>query len=229
MAAIDVRLRLVRSKTLGVDPLVDSILSEESTPAKALYAKVLELQKSPFKKRYVEACLLTGESLTVISDLLEIPEDIISFYNDVIYDVHELDRLSKMELLENESSEDYTLKLWAITQGISFIGWRLGRVVSVSPVKGLDELYTMCTYKAKEALFSSNASEASREGAKWTKLSMDLARLLKLWVLDSDAAKKDIEIALKEINTEFDGIESLGLSIEAPIETAPIQALSSLD
>jgi hypothetical protein len=67
----------------------------------------------------------------------------------------------------------------------------------------------MCVYKAKEAAFSGNASKASVEATKWTKLSLDFARLLKAWTLDSEEARADIELALSEVLPEFTSLADL--------------------
>jgi hypothetical protein len=114
-----------------------------------------------------------------------------------------------MELLDVSDRAEAALKLWALSQGLTFIAWRMGRQVQVSPVEGLQDLFTTCIYKAKEAIFSGNVSEASKESTKWVKLSMDIARLLKIWVMDSAAAKKDIELALQEVVPDFEGLDSL--------------------
>ena len=58
-------------------------------------------------------------------------------------------------------------------------------------------------------MFNSSSTDASRESTKWTKLSTDIARLLKMWVMDSNEAKKDLEIAIREVLPEFDGLDSV--------------------
>ena len=43
---------------------------------------------------------------------------------------------------------------------------------------------------------------------------MDIARLIKIWVLDSAAAKADLEMALREVIPDFEGIDKLDQVIE---------------
>jgi hypothetical protein len=205
----DARALLIRNATLGSDPLVDRILATEAGPEKALYVQALAISKSPLKRRYVESCLLASGDIPRISRILELSEELLLFYREVFYDVGELDKLSKLELLDVKDRDEHAMKLWALSQGLDFIEWRLGKPVSINPVTGLQDLFTTCVFKAKEAMFSGNAAEASKEGTKWAKLSMDIARLLKVWILDTDAAKKDIEMALQEVIPDFQGFSDL--------------------
>ena len=43
----------------------------------------------------------------------------------------------------------------------------------------------------------------------WTKLSMDLARLLKAYTSDGNQAKKDLQLALEEVIPSFSGFSDL--------------------
>jgi len=203
------RAVLVRKKQEGQDPLVDEVLSQPDGELATRYKKALELFASKSKRRYVEACILASTDFERISSLLEIPIDVIRTYADFFYDLVGLDKLSKLDLLNVEDRDESLLKIWAFSQGLDFIAWRLGARVAISPVEGLQELFATCIMKSKEAMFSGNASEESKEATKWVKLSLDLARLLKVWVMDTDAAKADIEMALKQVVPTFDGFDSL--------------------
>lgn len=203
------KARLIKSKSLGRDPLVDKILQEPESTEAVLYGKAQSLNSSPLKKGYVEASLLASDDLQRISEILEIPVEVLETYRKIFYNVEGLDKLSKMELLDCPTADERNLKLWATSQGLDFIKWRLGKDVSVSPVEGLQDLYTMCVFKSKEALFNGNVTDASKESTKYIKLSMDIARLIKIWVLDSAAAKKDIELALQDVMPEFEGYSEL--------------------
>ncbi|MNY25054.1 hypothetical protein D3C86_1588110 [compost metagenome] len=85
----------------------------------------------------------------------------------------------------------------------------MGKQIQISPVDGLVDLFTTCMYKSKEAMFTSNPQEASKEATKWVKLSIDISRLLKLWTMDAGAAKREIELAIKEVIPEFQGLDSI--------------------
>jgi hypothetical protein len=138
------------------------------------------------------------------------PENILYMYRDIFFNVTHLDKLSLLEVVEQTTGvEEKGMKIWALSQGLDFIAWRLGKIVNVNPIDGLQELFTLSIFKSKEALFSGNSSEGSKEATKWAKLSMDLARILKSWVMDSDAAKKDIELALMSILPDFKGFDGL--------------------
>lgn len=209
------RYNLIRRNTRGVDPLVDSILSSDTSPEYLLYKKALDMSKSATKQSYLESSLLCEKDLTVIATLLEMQIELVTMYRDVFYNVSDLDKLSKLDILANTSdATDKAMKTWALSQGLSFISWRLGNSVNISPVEGLQNLFTTCIFKSKEALFSGNISESSKESTKWVKLSMDLARLIKVWVMDSAAAKKDLEMALREVIPDFEGLDSLDAIIE---------------
>lgn len=203
---------MIVNKSTGEDTLVDRILSglPEDKDAKALYVKARAIYLSPIKKNYVEACLMASSDLAKIESIIEIPIELLQMYRAVFFDIEGFDKLSLLEIIENtDDTDEKGMKIWALSQGLDFVAWRLGKVVSISPVEGLQELFTLAVYKSKEALFSGNASESSKAAVNWTKLSMDLARILKAWVSDSDAARADIELALKSINPEFMGFDSL--------------------
>lgn len=199
----------IRNNVRGVDPLVDKLLSGEDCPERKAYLKAIPLKESKLKKGYIEASLLCCSDFQTISNVLELAPEVVEMYALIFYDVAELDKLSKMELLDVRDKAEASLKLWALSQGIEFISWRMGKQIQISPVEGLVDLFTTCMYKSKEAMFSQNAAEASKEATKWVKLSMDIARLLKVWTVDSGAAKKDLEIAIREVVPDFDGFDSL--------------------
>lgn len=230
---VDERHLLIRNRTSGVDPLVDKILSApEDSPDRDMYVRCMEIKVSDLKRSYLEACLIASSDFARIAGILELPVELISFYSQVFYNVQGLDKLSKLELLDVTNRDERTMKVWALSQGLDFIEWRLGNSVNINPVDGLQDLFTMAVFKAKEALFSGNSTESSKEGVKWSKLSMDMARLLKVYVMDSDAAKKDIEMALKEIIPEFQGFSGLNreeelLGSEA-VDTEPVDGIEPL-
>lgn len=201
----------IRSKRTGLDPLVDKILADENCEEAKLYAKGTELRDSKLRRSYMEACLLGCNDFEKIGKVLELSEEFVAFYENVFYNVSCLDRLQRLELLDGETD---TLKLWAISQGLDFIAWRLGLKVDISPIEGLKDLFSTCVFKSKEALFNKNASEASKEATKWAKLSIEIARLLKVWVMDSAAATKDLEIALEKIIPNFGSLEDLDLELD---------------
>ena len=221
---------LIKSKTLGTDPLVDKILNEPGSAEGLLYLKVLELHKIPLRKQYIEASLLASKNLAEICAVLEMPLDILTMYRDILYNVTNLDKLSKMDLMNVPDSAERILKMWAMSQGLTFIRWRLGEQVDVSPIEGLKDLFTTCIFKSKEAMFNPNVSEASKESTKYIKLSMDLARLLKVWVMDSAAAKHDIEIALKEVIPNFGGLDELDVEVnsDSPMEGGPLEVTNGI-
>ena len=146
------------------------------------------------------------------------------------------DRLSKIEHIDRVKKEgrDWTtnealMKMWTLTQGLDFLAWRLGKRVSISPVEGLVDLFSTCMFKSKEAMFNPSVSDTSRESTKWVKLSTDIARLLKLWVMDSSAARRDLEIAIREVVPEFGSLDALinGGIVDGISEDFP--GLDSLD
>lgn len=203
------RALLISRKTLGADELVDKILSPEDSAEKSLYVEALAISTSQLKKSYVEACLLASSDVIKIGDLLEMSPDLIVLYSRVFYDVVGLDKLSKLELIQVKDKQEHMMKLWALSQGLSFIAWRLGNAVPINPVEGLKDLFTMCIYKSKEGAFNANDTGASSEATKWVTLSLNIARLLNQWTTDTNQAKSDIELALKEVIHDFGGFGEL--------------------
>ena len=202
--------KLINEKIQGEDARVDAILSSSDILLTGLYNKALLIHKSNLRKNYIEASLLCEPNLAKISSVLEIPVDVIEVYQEFFFDVRGLDKLGKIEHIESvEDENERQLKLWALGQKMNFISWRLGDKVTLSPVDGLIEMFSTCMYKAKESVYSSNTSDSSKEAIKWTKLSADIARLVKMWTLDNSAAKADLEIAIREVVPEFTGIDEL--------------------
>lgn len=203
---------LIGTGTLGSNELADKILQNPEGPEAVLYSKARRIHGSKTQKQYMEACLLCCNDYDKIAELLEIPVDVVRMYNDVYYNVKDLNRLEKLDVLDGEKVDvkESLLKTWALNQGIQFLAWRLGKPVDINPQLGLNELFSNCMYKSKEALFTGNAAEASKESTKWVKLSLDIARLLKLWQIESSAAaNRDLELAIKEIVPEFKSMSEL--------------------
>ncbi len=210
MATVNVRHHLVRNKTAGIDPLVDKVLSgpcEEFTA----YQRALKIYLSKVQKGYFEACLLAERDLGKIAELLESPPSVVAAYRDFFFDINGMNRIELLEVIYENTEEgegDRAMMMWGLSQGLDFVAWRLGKQVAVNPVDGLKDLYTLCTFKCKEAFFTGNTAEASKEATKWAKLSMDLARLLKAWVMDGNAAKQEIEMALRTISPNFESYDA---------------------
>ncbi len=153
-----------------------------------------------FVRVITESALLASSDDRVISELLEIPlEDLQA--TAAKFTIREKSLLERMDyVLKLEDKDERLYKLWALTQGLEFIKWRLGKAPKISPIEGLESLFADCVLKSKEAFFSGNAEGSSIESTKWVKLSMDIARLLKAWTVDSEAAMKDLSIALTGAN-----------------------------
>lgn len=201
---------LVKNNERGVDERVDYILDNPTSELSILYKKAEVLNRNLLRRSYIEAALLASKDLEAISDLLELRLALVEVYHEFFFDLENVDRLSKIEHIESiKEQSEMLLKLWALSHGLEFLAWRLGVKVDISPTEGLKDLFSTCIYKAKEAMYNSSTSEQGRESVKWTKLSMDLARILKLWVIDSNEAKKDLEIAIKGMVPDFEGIDSL--------------------
>ncbi len=106
-------------------------------------------------------------------------------------------RLEKLDYVTGiEDKTEKLYKLWAISNGLPFIQWKLGIIPTLDPVAALQQLFTDCLMKSRESIFLSNTSEESREAVKWTALSIQLGKLLKSWVLDSNQATLDLQLAL---------------------------------
>lgn len=201
---------LIRKEAKGEDELVDKILGDPNSPEAKLWPKCADIFESRVKRGYVEACLMSTADYQKIGDLLELPIDVLQLYEKTCFDIRNYDRLSKLDLLDKEKDKDILImKMWALHQGLDFVAWRLGKKVDISPLEGLTDMFTMCIYKSKEALFNSNSSSASVESTKWAKLSLDIARMLKVWVLDNDVARRDLELAIKEVVPEFQSLDDV--------------------
>lgn len=171
-------------------------------------AKVL--QASEFTKVYLEASLLATSDVAQIAEVFGIPSEVIEEYEKSLFPVFSLNRLQKLELVSaSKGSDEMELKRWAVTQGFDFVKWRLGFKVEMSPVESMISMYSDCFYKSKEAFFSSNSDESSKEALKWVRQAAGLAQILKTWVTDSAEAKKDIELALSKVMIDKDTVGNL--------------------
>ena len=210
LPAYDERARLILKGEITGDPLVDMFIGDEIS--QTAY-EILQMRYTPSRKMYIEACLLATGDTTRIGEILGVDPYLIDVYQKVFYDVSHLDKLTKIKIVEAEQDyREQQFKMWALSQGIDFIAWRLGIVPRISPVDGLVSLYSDCFFKAKEAFHNNNSAEASKEGLKWAKQATDVARLLKAWVSDADEATRDIKIALKELtgdDVDFSSLDDL--------------------
>ncbi len=207
---IDDRELLFKQAEQGVDELVDSLLSDACPEElQETYRSAHRLRKSGLKRTYVESCLLASSDFAKISELLEIPERVIEIYALMFYDIQGCSILDKMELLDVPDKQERLMKLWALNQGLDFVQWRLGKKTLPDSVAGLQDLFSTSLYKAKEAAFSGNETEASKEALKWTKMSADLARLIRTYSSGETSARHDIEIALQDLMPEFQGLAEI--------------------
>jgi hypothetical protein len=225
----DQRAGYIDRREISGCPLLDAFLE---TPLPGLCREVLAIRTSKTRRTYVEAALLTQATPGAISTVLDIHEEYIDAYRKVYFDVESMDRLSKIEVIEAcQDADERNLKMWAITQGLDFLAWRLGKPVTLSPVEGLSALMSDSYFKAREAFFNNSTSASGQQALKWTKQTVEIAKLLKSWVSDSAEAMRDIEFALREYtegSVQFDLLENLvdggnddDTIIEADFETMP--------
>lgn len=212
MASENEKARLVRNSKKGIDPKVDDILDNPEGQLARLHNISLASWKNKLRKSYIEAARMATDDVNKISEVVEIPVDVLNFYYEFFFDIADWDRLDKIEHIEELGKKYQTealLKMWTLTQGLDFLAWRLGKRVTINPVEGLIDLFSTCMFRSKEAMFNGAGTEAGEQSIKWTKQSTDIARLLKIWVTDNAAAKKDLEIAIREVIPEFGGLDEL--------------------
>lgn len=160
-----------------------------------------DVRKSPFQRMYLEACLLTQAPREEIADTLGYPLSVVQTYQDKDYPVASGSKMRKLEHIHSiPDTEERNLKLWALTQGMSWIRWRLGLGAEVSPVDGLQMLLPDCVYKAKQAFFEANGTIDDAEARKWTMVSLAVSRQVKAWVTDKKGLLEDLELALKQVD-----------------------------
>jgi hypothetical protein len=196
----------------GLDSRVDSILENPDGVLGLQFKEAKAAYNNPLKKRYIEASLICSQDFEKIAEVLEVDLEVLKVYSEFFFSITSWDRLTKIDHIDRVSEVDLaegSLKRWALNHGLDFISWRLGKTAEISPVTGLQDLFNICLFKSKEAMYNSSTSETGKESVKWVKLSTDISRLLKLWVMDSNAARKDLEIAIREVLPEFDGLDSI--------------------
>lgn len=212
MASENEKARLVRNSKKGEDPKVDEILDNPNGHLAKLHAKALASWENKLRKSYIEAARMASDNVEEISRVVEIPKDVLELYYEFFFDISDWDRLDKIEHIEKLGKKHQTealLKMWTLTQGLDFLAWRLGKKVTINPVEGLVDLFSTCMFRSKEAMFNGAGTEAGEQSIKWTKQSTDIARLLKIWVTDNASAKKDLEIAIREVVPEFESLDAL--------------------
>lgn len=204
---------LVKNSTLGVDSLVDAVLIKNEDGSESMAASRYEcaqaLYLSPVKKNYLDASLIATEDLAEISEMLDIPVEILSTYRSFFFEVTGFNKLSKLALIEEYDESGRDLLVWALSASLDFLRWRLGQSIDINPIQGLQDLFSLSTYKTKEAMMTSSGSVGSLEAVKWATISMGLAKLLKAYTMDSNAARNDIELALGKIEPSFKGFSNL--------------------
>lgn len=225
---VNSRELLFEAKSKGIDKLVDAVLDEDSDEHK-YFLKAKALQASDLKRTYLEACLLVSQDYPQIANILELDEALVYIYAKMLYDTEDCGILDKMELLTGKSEQEKLVKTWALNQGLNFIKWRLGNKVAMDPTDCLVELFSTAMYKAKEASFSGNETDNSKEALKWTKMSTDLARLIRMYSVDAESARNDIQIALEEVSQNFGSLADLNNDWVEPVVTEVEQTESGMD
>lgn len=212
MLEINEKARLIRNNITGRHAGVDEIIVHPNGELGKKFTRALVSWENRLRRSYIESARMASSDLEHISRTIEIPVDQLEVYYEYFFDIEGWDRLDKIEHIERIGEKHKTealLKMWTMTQGLDFLAWRLGKKVNISPVEGLIDLFSTCIFKSKEAMFNGSGTEAGNESIKWTKQSTDIGRLLKMWVMDSAAAKKDLEIAIREIVPEFGSIDEI--------------------
>ena len=183
----------------GVDPLADLFLEDPLTDD---CKEVRDICTNKIKRMYMEAALLSTEDVDKICKVFGFKTEVVELYEKAYFNVFGLSKLEKAWLVDGcDDAQEQNMKRWAFSQGIDFLAWRLGLKVELSPIEGMTSLYADCYYKAKEAFFNPNSSEASKEALKWTKQASELSRILKSWVTNNNEAMKDIEMALSSLGS----------------------------
>lgn len=183
----------------GVDHLVDAILHGHVEGSALKECK--DIYEDRLVKIYVEACLLATEDYDQMSKVLELDKHVLMLYHDIYYDVQGLSRIHKTRLLSKiEDNDERQLKQWSMTSGMDFIQWRLGMITKISTMDSIVQLQSDAYFRSKEAFFSSNASQSSQEGLKWSKQAVHLTRLI------AELEEEDDEDAADELYLELERI-----------------------
>lgn len=182
----------------GLDDTADLFLSE--TPSEEC-REALEIYTTESRRIYMEAALLATTDYGRIAEIFEFKIPVIEMYEKAFFPAKSMSRLDKLWHVDGcKESYEQNLKRWAFTQGIEFLAWRLGMRVELLPVEVVTTLQADCFFKAKEAFFNHNSTDASKEAIKWTRLATDLSRVVKAWVSNNKEAMQDIELALQTLN-----------------------------
>lgn len=192
-------LFLAQKGERGIDASTDFILDN---PEDYLVQSAFRIFNDLQYRSYIEAALLATNDLSEIATTFGIELELVEFYARCFYNVTGLSPLQKARLVELcEDKTEKMMKMWGLSQGLKFLAWRLGLKVEISPVEGMYSIYADSFFKAKEAFFNPNAAEASKESLKWSRQAFEAAKVIKSWVSDVDAARKELELALDEVNS----------------------------
>lgn len=158
----------------------------------------------------LECALLTEETNEKIADILGRSVSSIEEARKG-FEPSRYDRLEKLQYVtEIKDKTERAYKMWALSNGVKFIQWKLGLVPNVDPVVALQQLFTDTLMKSRESVFLSSSAEESVEAVKWTNLALQLGKLLKSWTVDTDKATLDLKIALTgTVLADFPSLEDL--------------------
>lgn len=189
---------LMCRRVRGKDHLVDAILDGYVDDASLLEAKMIYEDK--VVKAYVESCILATEDFTTMSNLLEIPENTLTLYHDLYYDIHSLSRIHKVEHIASLPDENERIrKQWAFSQGLEYVAWRMGQSAQLSVSETIQDLHSDAYYKSKEAFFSDSTSAIGQEALKWHKQTVLLSKMLTDLEIETDDVAASFELALNRI------------------------------
>ncbi len=153
-------------------------------------------------KILLEAALLTPAGDQELSELFQKGMDEIVKARKTFPEAS-LGRSEKLDYILSLSDKTERLhKLWAFSNGLDFVKWKLGVVPEMDPVEGLRKLFADCVMKSREGIYVSASAEEAKEAAKWTTLAVQIGRLLKSWIVDGNSAMLDLQIALKHVGVD---------------------------
>jgi hypothetical protein len=151
-----------------------------------LYGYTFSVRDDPVRKEIVEALILSGADFNEVSDVFDVPVEVMKVYKELFMDTDRL--VSKLDIigyLENyPHANGKALKIRAYNLGPEFIYFKYANRVPSSPVQKdmVKKLFLSSSYKAMEANYSdvgsANAKAATQHATIMLKAYEAIQKLM---------------------------------------------------
>ena len=195
----------------GQNTLVEIHRNPESSPESPIRVAIL-LENIPASRAILRGLLMSGDSLSIISRIIEESEECILAYEELFFDTSVFrNKLIKVAYIRSLPQDDEDSKFekqmisWGHYLGSGYISWKIGanrEREKANPSQVIQGLLDDSVWRSKEHCLSSITAAETKEARAWVPQVLKSAEMLR----DIESAT-GMENALTELKIKLEGSE----------------------